>query len=52
MRVAFLCLHMACLFVYTQGEKGEPGFVVAADGSMMSGLAGPIGPKGVKVIYT
>lgn len=49
--VAFLFLHMVCLFVYMQGEKGEPGFVVAADGSMMSGQAGPIGPKGVKVIH-
>lgn len=40
---------MVCLFVYMQGEKGEPGFVIAADGSTMSGLAGPMGPKGVKV---
>lgn len=38
------------LFVLLQGEKGEPGFVIAADGSMMSGLAGPVGPKGVKVV--
>lgn len=36
--------------VYTQGEKGEPGFVISADGSMMSGLPGPVGPKGFKVI--
>lgn len=34
-----------------QGERGEPGFVIAADGAMMSGLPGPIGPKGVKVIF-
>lgn len=33
-----------------QGEKGEPGFVMGADGSMVSGLAAPVGPKGVKVI--
>lgn len=42
---------MVCLFVYMQGEKGESGFVIAADGSTMSGLAGPMGPKGVKVIF-
>lgn len=40
-----------CTCVYTQGEKGEPGFVISADGSMMSGLSGPVGPKGVKVIF-
>lgn len=46
-------LHMVYLFVcvcvYVQGEKGEPGIVITADGSTMSGLAGPMGPKGVKV---
>ncbi|KAG7259293.1 hypothetical protein CRUP_028334 [Coryphaenoides rupestris] len=31
-----------------QGEKGEPGTVVMADGSVMSDLRGPIGPQGVK----
>lgn len=36
----YLCLCM-------QGERGEPGFVVAADGAMLS--AGPVGPKGDKV---
>lgn len=30
-----------------QGEKGEPGFVITADGSIVSG---PMGPKGVKVV--
>lgn len=51
MHVAFLFLHLVCWFVYVQGEKGEPGFVIAADGSMMSGLAGPVGPKGLKVTF-
>lgn len=37
--------------VYVQGEKGEPGFVIAADGSIMSGLAGPLGPRGDKVVF-
>lgn len=36
--------------VLTQGEKGEPGIIVAADGSMMSSVTGPAGPRGVKVI--
>lgn len=45
MRVCFLSL-----FVHVQGERGEPGFMIAADGSMTSGLVGPIGPKGDKVI--
>lgn len=43
-------LFFKCTCVYTQGEKGEPGFVISADGSMMSGLPGPVGPKGFKVI--
>ena len=34
-----------------QGEKGEPGFIIAADGAMMSGISGPMGPKGVKVAF-
>lgn len=46
---------MVYVFVYLcvcmQGERGEPGFVIGADGSMTSGLAGPVGPKGVKVIF-
>lgn len=33
-----------------QGEKGEPGMVIGADGSALSTLAGPPGPKGVKVM--
>lgn len=32
--------------VFTQGEKGEPGVIVAADGSILSP---PSGPKGIKV---
>lgn len=48
-RVAFLRLHVVCFCL--QGEKGEPGFVIAADGSMMSGPAVPVGPKGVKVMF-
>lgn len=47
--VAFF-FFFKCTCVYTQGEKGEPGFVISADGSMMSGLPGPVGPKGFKVI--
>ncbi|CAB1447904.1 unnamed protein product, partial [Pleuronectes platessa] len=31
-----------------RGEKGEPGFVMAADGAMLTGLAGPAGPNGIK----
>lgn len=49
--VASLCLHVACLIVSIQGAKGEPGFLVAADGSVLSGLAGPLGPKGTKVLH-
>lgn len=48
-----------CLYVYRvighvclQGEKGEPGVMVAADRSMMSELTGPQGPKGIKVSLT
>lgn len=38
------------MFVSVQGEKGEPGMVVGADGPAPSFLAGPAGPRGVKVI--
>ncbi|XP_049912273.1 collagen alpha-1(XVIII) chain-like isoform X2 [Epinephelus moara] len=31
-----------------KGQKGEPGIVIAADGSMLSGMADPLGPKGAK----
>lgn len=47
----FARLH-ACWIVFdsVQGEKGEPGMVIGADGSALSTLAGPPGPKGVKVM--
>lgn len=45
-----LFIHLHSLCGCLQGERGEPGFITAADGSMMSGLVGPGGPKGVKVI--
>lgn len=38
------------VFDFVQGEKGEPGMVIGADGSALSTLAGPPGPKGVKVM--
>ena len=47
--IILLCV---CLCMCLQGEKGEPGVMVAADGSMMSGLTGPQGPKGIKVSLT
>lgn len=48
-----LSLHACCIvFVSVQGEKGEPGMVIGADGSALSFLAGPAGPSGVKVIIT
>ena len=47
----YMLLSIYGLFAYMQGEKGEPGFTMVADGAMMSGLAGPIGPKGVKVLF-
>lgn len=34
----------------SQGEKGEPGMVIGADGSALSTLAGAPGQKGVKVM--
>lgn len=43
-------LSINVLFVYMQGEKGEPGLSLAADGVMMAGLTGPRGPPGVKVL--
>lgn len=55
MNVVLFCPYtvwLICLLVCTaQGEKGEPGFVIRADGSVVSGLAGPMGPKGVKVRF-
>lgn len=29
-----------CLFVCVQGEKGEPGLVIAPDGNLLEGLRG------------
>ena len=46
----FLHVLIVCLFVYWQGEKGEPASFLADDGTMMSSLVGPVGPKGLKVI--
>lgn len=45
---AYMHVCFLCFFVHMQGERGEPGFMIAADGSMASGLAGP---KGDKVIF-
>lgn len=44
----YLCV-CACLCVSMQGEKGEAGVVIMADGSLMSDLGGAIGPQGIKV---
>lgn len=35
--------------LHLQGEKGEPGVTIAADGSLLSAPKGPQGPKGIKV---
>lgn len=48
---SFSVFESVFVFVFMQGERGEPGFVIAADGPMMSGLVGPVGPKGVKVVF-
>lgn len=37
------------LSLHEQGEKGEPGVTIAADGSIISAPRGPQGPKGFKV---
>lgn len=42
-------LNVKCCYFHEQGEKGEPGVTIAADGSIISAPRGPQGPKGIKV---
>lgn len=37
-------------YLLWQGEKGEPGVTIAADGSILSAPKGPRGLKGPKVL--
>lgn len=43
-----VCIWFVDMCVCTQGERGESGLAIAAQGSIASGLAGP---KGLKVIF-
>lgn len=43
-------LWLTLWFFYLQGEKGEPGIIKTSDGTLVSGLPGPAGPRGVKVL--
>lgn len=44
-----MCHYCNCSITPAQGEKGEPGVTIAADGSIISAPRGPQGPKGIKV---